>query len=58
MRLAIGQLVYHEKYGTGRILDAWHGKKKAENYAVKFEKGGPQGFAENATHDASELRAT
>jgi hypothetical protein len=57
MKLSIGQKVFHEKYGLGTVIDAWTGRKSSENYAVKFDKGGPQGFAEGSTHEPAELKA-
>lgn len=56
MRLSINDRVNHPKHGKGTITAAWRGAKKSENYAVKFDKGGPVGFAQRATNDADLLK--
>ena len=55
MRLKIGARTFHPVYGFGTITDGWYSKRGSENYAVKFDKGGPAGFAQNATNDANDL---
>ena len=40
----------------GVVLAAWFGRRGGENYAIKFRKGGPMGWAEDATHDVAELK--
>lgn len=57
MKFKVNQPVKHETYGVGVVIDSWLSKRGSENYAVKFDNGGPQGWAENATHDISELTA-
>lgn len=62
-----GIRVVHPEYGYGTIVrrekespinpitaDLRH--KKQINIGVKFDKGGPQGWAEDATHDITQLR--
>lgn len=46
-----GQRVRHPKYGVGTVIDII-----SRGYAVKFDKGGPQGWAENATNDVADLQ--
>jgi RNA polymerase-interacting CarD/CdnL/TRCF family regulator len=55
MRFKVGQRVRHPKWGLGIITASWF-SKKSENYAVKFDKGGPVGFAEKATNDVEDLK--
>jgi hypothetical protein len=55
MKLKVDQTVYHEEFGKGVVIAAWYGRRSGENYAIKFRKGGPMGWAKNATHDISEL---
>jgi len=57
MRLSIGQKIQHKKHGKGTVTAAWYGAKSSENYAVKFDKGGPVGFAQKSTNDADALKA-
>jgi hypothetical protein len=54
MTFKVGQKVHHDVYGTGIVLDAWAGK--VENYAIRFEKGGPLGWAERSTNDVKDLK--
>ena len=60
MKFDVGNRVVHPLYGTGVILDAWLSKSvlksvSTENYAIKFDNGGPMGFAENSTNDVENL---
>jgi hypothetical protein len=58
MKLDVGSKVTHPIYGSGVVLDSWLSKsvlKSTENYAIKFDNGGPMGFAEHATNDARSL---
>ena len=50
---SLGQKVYSEVYGTGMVI--WVGPH--DNYGVKFDKGGPQGWADRATFDIADLVA-
>jgi len=43
--------VYSKVYGAGAII--WKGPRN--NYGIKFDKGGPQGWADKATHDIADL---
>ena len=47
----LGNRVYSEVHGSGTII--WKGPK--DNYGVKFDKGGPQGWADRATNDIADL---
>ena len=60
MKLNVGTRITHSIYGPGVVLDSWLSKSvlkstSTENYAVKFDNGGPMGFAEHATNDARSL---
>lgn len=55
MKFKMNVRVSHPVYGLGTITDGWYSKRGAENYAVKFDKGGPVGFAQNATNDVADL---
>lgn len=60
MKFAVGNRITHPIYGEGTILDSWLSNSslkstRTENYAVKFDKGGPMGFAEHATNDVKSL---
>jgi hypothetical protein len=37
------------------VLNPRRSRTGAENYAVKFDKGGPMGWAENSSNDISQL---
>ena len=50
-KFGLGNRVYSKVYGVGTVI--WKGPK--ENYGVKFDKGGPQGWAVKATHDIADL---
>lgn len=63
----VGAKVTHEKFGPGVIVtrervsppnpftaDLRH--RNEVNIGVKFAGGGPQGWAENATHDITQLK--
>lgn len=47
-----GQRVRHPKYGVGTVIDII-----PRGYAVKFDNGGPQGWAEKSNHEVEELEA-
>lgn len=47
----LGNRVISEKHGAGTII--WKGS--SENYGVKFDNGGPQGWADKATNDIADL---
>ena len=60
MKIDVGSKVTHPIYGTGVVLDSWLSKSvlkstSTENYAIKFDGGGPMGFAEHATNDVKHL---
>ncbi len=60
MKFEIGDKVTHPVHGAGVVLESWLSKSTlkstpTENYAVKFDKGGPLGFAENSTNDVKDL---
>jgi len=68
----IGQRVTHPIYGPGTVLvvynevpnqstegeisNAWSRYSGALNLMVKFDNGGPMGWAYNSTNDISELK--
>lgn len=51
-KFGFGNRVHSEKYGTGTVI--WKGPNN--NYGVKFDKGGPQGWADKATNDIDDLK--
>lgn len=61
-----GQRVYNETYGAGTVFDARIDPRTVKEgvedsggiklLAVRFDKGGPQGWAKNATHDVADLQ--
>jgi hypothetical protein len=53
--MKIGNRVEHKIYGLGTIVESCLGKKGSLNIAVKFDKGGPMGFAEYASNDVKSL---
>jgi len=60
MKLNVGTRITHPIYGAGVVLDSWLSKSvlkstSTENYAIKFDNGGPMGFAEHATNDVKHL---
>jgi hypothetical protein len=52
---AVGQRVFNDTYGGGVITDRSYGRNGSENYGVKFDNGGPQGWASKSTHDVADL---
>lgn len=50
--LQTGQRVKHPKWGLGFVKEVVSG---GEDFLVVFDKGGPQGWAENSSHEPSEL---
>lgn len=57
MKFKLEQRVYSEVYGAGTVIHAGRSRRGTEQYGIKFDKGGPQGWAENATHDVNDLVA-
>lgn len=57
MKFKMGQTVYSEVYGKGVVVHAARSRRGTEQYGIVFEKGGPQGWAENATNDVADLVA-
>lgn len=58
MKLKIGAKVSHPQYGEGIVLDAWRANGSYgsnENYAIRFLKGGPMGWADKSTNDPKTL---
>ena len=56
VKLRIDTRIKHPKYGLGTVTDAWRSRRGSTNLSVKFDKGGPVGFAEKATHDIKDLK--
>lgn len=56
MRFKMGQTVYSEVYGKGVVVHSYRSRRGTEQYGIVFEKGGPQGWAENATNDVEDLQ--
>jgi hypothetical protein len=56
VKLGVSQRIKHPKYGLGTVTDVWRSRRGSTNLAVKFDKGGPVGFAEKATHDIKDLK--
>jgi hypothetical protein len=54
VKFKIGERVTHPVFGAGSVVDIWL-SRKSENIAVKFDKGGPMGFAKDATNDTKDL---
>ena len=57
MKFSLGQKVYSEVYGVGTVIHKSYSRRGTEQYGIVFEKGGPQGWAKNATHDIDDLVA-
>lgn len=60
MKFDVGSKVVHPVHGVGLVLSSWLSKStlkstQTENYAIKFDNGGPIGFADHATNDARDL---
>lgn len=53
---AVNTAVYHPTYGDGVVT--FVNPRRIENIAVKFENGGPQGFANDATNNTADLYAS
>jgi len=53
--MKIGNRVEHKIYGSGVVVNVLEGKSGSLNVAVKFDKGGPMGFAEHASNDVKQL---
>ncbi len=56
MKFKVDDKVRHERYETGVVIEVLSEKKGGENYAVRFKKGGPLGWAENSTNDVDDLK--
>lgn len=56
-KFRIGQRVYNEVYGAGTVIAFDWSRRGTEQYGIKFDNGGPQGWAENATNDIDTLVA-
>jgi hypothetical protein len=57
VKFSLGQKVFSEVYGAGTVIHATYSRRGTEQYGVKFDNGGPQGWAENATNDIDSLAA-
>jgi len=57
VKLVVNSRVRHSKYGLGTVVDVWRSRIRTTNAAVKFDKGGPLGWADKATHDIKDLVA-
>ncbi|HXQ38130.1 MAG TPA: hypothetical protein VN843_29265 [Anaerolineales bacterium] len=57
MKFSQNQRVYSEVYGAGTVIHADYSRRGTEQYGIKFDNGGPQGWAENATNDIDNLVA-
>jgi hypothetical protein len=55
--LGLGQRIVNKKYGKGTIISKIRSRRGSWNYGVRFDNGGPQGWAEKATHDVKDLKA-
>lgn len=51
----MGQRVYSEDFGAGIVIHSQYSRRGTEQYGIKFDNGGPQGWAENATNDVADL---
>ena len=47
----VGTRVEHKEYGVGTVFSI----QNEINFAVRFDKGGPQGWALDSNHDIREL---
>jgi hypothetical protein len=54
-KFSLGQLVSHKKFGIGTVVSFERGANQSQNYGIKFEGGGPQGWADRSTNDISQL---
>jgi hypothetical protein len=57
VKFSLGQKVFSEDYGVGTVIFSNKSRRGTEQYGIKFENGGPQGWAENATNDVDSLMA-
>lgn len=55
IELKLNDRVKHSKYGLGTITEIWRSRLGTFNYAIKFDKGGPVGFAERANNSTKDL---
>lgn len=55
MRFKLDQKVFSEDYGVGTVIFAGRSRRGTEQYGIKFDNGGPQGWAESATNDIDSL---
>jgi hypothetical protein len=56
VKLGVSQRIKHPKYGLGTVTDVWRSRRGSINVSVKFDKGGPLGFADRATNDIKDLK--
>jgi hypothetical protein len=47
----IGMRVEHKEYGLGTVFFV----QNETNFGIRFDKGGPQGWAMDSNHDVREL---
>lgn len=47
--------VYNKRYGAGTVIWKGFGRNWSLNLGVKFDEGGPQGWADKATNDIADL---
>ena len=55
INLSVDQRVSHPKYGLGTVTEIWRSGAGTNNYAIKFDKGGPVGFADRANNSIRDL---
>ena len=60
MKFKVGNRIKHPVYGSGLIIDSWpsryrYSSTSTENFAIKFDKDGPMGFASDATNNVKDL---
>ncbi len=58
MALKVDQRIKHPKWGLGTVTEIWKSARGSVNAAIRFDKGGPIGFAERATNDIKDLKTT
>jgi hypothetical protein len=57
INLSINNRVKHPKWGLGTVTEIWRSGASTNNYAIKFDKGGPVGFADRANNTIRDLEA-
>lgn len=60
MKFKVSDRIKHPIYGPRLIIDIWPSRYRysntgTENFAIKFDKGGPMGFASDATNNVKDL---